>query len=86
MIECPSTWHWRVLRENKREGYCQTAGWLEKEREWRRFKLNAMAVYTATYFLKYGESDDRVTIDYRPTEKGLETPQIYSGIDVTTQN
>ena len=25
-------------------------------------------------------------IDYRPTEKGLETPQIYPGIDVTTRN
>ena len=24
-------------------------------------------------------------IDYRPTEKGLETPQIYPGIDVTTE-
>ena len=27
-----------------------------------------------------------VTLDYRPTEKGLETPQIYPGIDVTTRN
>ena len=25
-------------------------------------------------------------IDYRPTEKGLEMPQIYPGIDVTTRN
>ena len=25
-------------------------------------------------------------IDYRPTEKGLETPQIYPGIDVTIRN
>ena len=25
-----------------------------------------------------------IIIDYRPTEKGLETPQIYPGIDVTT--
>ena len=25
------------------------------------------------------------TIDYRPTEKGLETPRIYPGIDVTTR-
>ena len=27
-----------------------------------------------------------LTIDYRPTEKGLETPQIYPGIDVTIRN
>ena len=26
------------------------------------------------------------TIDYRPTEKGLETPQIYPGIDITIRN
>ena len=26
------------------------------------------------------------SIDYRPTEKGLETPQIYPGIDVTIRN
>ena len=38
----------------KREG-------LEREREWRRFKLNALAARTATCFLNYGESDDRVT-------------------------
>ena len=25
-----------------------------------------------------------LAIDNRPTEKGLETPQIYSGIDITT--
>ena len=29
---------------------------------------------------------DSLSIDYRPTEKGLETPQIYPGIDVTTRN
>ena len=33
----------------------------ERERERRRVKLNALAAYTATYFLKYGVSDDRVT-------------------------
>ena len=32
----------------------------EKERERRRFKLNALAARTATYFLNYG-TDDRVT-------------------------
>ena len=29
---------------------------------------------------------DRLSIDNRPTEKGLETPQIFPGIDVTTRN
>ena len=52
----------RVLHLNMK-GYCQTAvhGQLERERERRRFKSNALAARTVTYFLNYGEADDRVT-------------------------
>ena len=46
-------WMWRAT--------ARLQGWRERKRERRRFKLNVLATPTATYFLNYGESGDRVT-------------------------
>ena len=47
----------------------------EREQERRRFKVNALAARTATYFLNYGESDDRVT--------GMTGSRMYAGFRYT---
>ena len=56
----------QLSRENEREGLLPDfrVGVKESESEDRRFKLNALAARTATYFevsRNYDESDDRVT-------------------------
>ena len=57
MLTCTSAKLWeQVWRATAR-----LQGRRERKREQRWSKLNALAAHTATYFLNYGESDDRVT-------------------------
>ena len=52
----------------------------EGEREHRRFKLNALAACTATYFLNYGESDDRVQGRQTSSDRQLDVATLASGM------